>query len=150
MSQTCQCCLWGPMHHFVLYDNRGFWSHNFHVAHHAQWIGEKLLRSKKCTSSTQFGVQRISCETRASSSDPFFSNKCMGHWPTGGGLKGAFFVVVVDKKRVGWDYFYVHWNFLTVFNSIFFTKRKLVFMVKKMLLSNHSTNIILYLINHLP
>ena len=78
------------MHHFVLYDNRGFWSHNFHVAHHAQWIGEKLLRSKKCTSSTQFGVQRISCETRASSSYPFFRNKCMGHWPTGGGRRGHF------------------------------------------------------------
>ena len=89
------------MHHFVLYDNRGFWSHNFHVAHHAQWIGEKLLRSKKCTSSTQFGVQRISCETRASSSYPFFRNKCMGHWPTGGVLKGAFFVVIVDKKKSG-------------------------------------------------
>ena len=90
------------MHHFVLYDNRGFWSHNFHVAHHAQWIGEKLLRSKKCTSSTQFGVQRISCETRASSSDPFLVTNVWGiGQQIGGGLKGAFFVVIVDKKRVG-------------------------------------------------
>ena len=108
------------MHHFVLYDNRGFWSHNFHVAHHAQWIGEKLLRGKKCTSSTQFGVQKISCETRASSSDLFLGNKCMGHWPTGGGRRGHFlWLWWTNNPWVAEITFTSIETFLTVFNSIF-------------------------------